>query len=142
MKLSEEPPRYGTKAYWEWLDDQPQFTTSFDSGHDHTVTIPKHYFKNAAKALVPLSGVKSDYKKNPGAADLWAAAAAVAMGASAYHGYKRNEPGGSPIGWALWWGFWGALVPIITVPIALAQGFAEPKQPEAVEGYGSYYQIS
>lgn len=45
----------------------------------------------------------------------------VAVGASAYHGYKRNNS----IGWALWWGFMGALAPIVVVPIAVAQGFGE-----------------
>lgn len=42
-------------------------------------------------------------------------------GSSAYHGYKRNRS----IGWAIWWGFMGALFPIFTVPIAIAQGFGK-----------------
>lgn len=84
------------------------------------------FIKNA---MVPLSAVGDDkFQGNPGMKDVWAAVAAVAMGASAYHGYKRNEPGGNPVAWALWWGFWGALIPIITVPVALAQGFAKPEE--------------
>lgn len=45
----------------------------------------------------------------------------VSMAASAYHGYKRNES----IPWALWWGFMGALFPIITPVIGVAQGFGK-----------------
>lgn len=45
-------------------------------------------------------------------------------GALAYHGYRRNKS----IGWALVWAVLGGAVPIIGVPVALAQGFAEPKQ--------------
>jgi len=49
------------------------------------------------------------------------AAFVAAAGASAYHGYKRNNS----IGWAIWWGLMGGLFPIITVPVALAQGFGK-----------------
>lgn len=92
--------------------------------HVPMFTSNEQFIRNA---LVPLSAVADeDFQGNPDMKDVWAAAAAVAMGASAYHGYKRNEPGGNPVAWALWWGFWGALLPIITVPIALAQGFAKP----------------
>lgn len=52
------------------------------------------------------------------------AALTAAVGASVYHGYKRNDS----LGWGLWWGLMGALFPVITVPVALAQGFAEPRQ--------------
>ena len=64
------------------------------------------------------------FKKNP---DTWDYVALAAGGASAYHGYKRNASS-NPLAWALWWGLWGAALPIITVPVALAQGFAEPSQ--------------
>ena len=93
-------------------------------GHHHMNNNAQH-LKNA---LVPLAASDGDFQGNPDMKDVWAAVAAVAMGASAYHGYKRNEPGGNPVAWALWWGFWGALIPIITVPVALAQGFAEPEE--------------
>jgi len=46
----------------------------------------------------------------------------VAGGAlSAYHGYKRNDS----VGWAIGWGLLGAWFPIITVPVALAQGYGK-----------------
>jgi hypothetical protein len=45
----------------------------------------------------------------------------ASMAASAYHGYKRNES----VGWALAWGLAGAVFPIITPVIAVAQGFGK-----------------
>lgn len=99
---------------------------------------------------MPLSATDDEYETNPSFGDIWAVAATAAMAASAYHGYRRNEAA-APVGWALWWGLWGALVPFITLPIAFAQGFAEPASPElpppppepptAPAGYGAYYQI-
>lgn len=47
----------------------------------------------------------------------------VSSGASAYHGYKRNDS----IGWALVWAFFGGVAPILTPVIAVAQGFGKPK---------------
>jgi len=52
------------------------------------------------------------------------AVAMVSMGASVYHGYKRNNS----VGWAVWWGLMGAMFPIITPVIAVAQGYAKPAQ--------------
>lgn len=40
-----------------------------------------------------------------------------------YHGYKRNQ---GSIGWALVWGIFGGMIWPLTLPIALAQGFAKP----------------
>jgi hypothetical protein len=48
----------------------------------------------------------------------------ASMAASAFHGYRRNES----VGWALWWGFCGALAPVLTPVIAVAQGFGKPKR--------------
>lgn len=53
----------------------------------------------------------------------WDWASFIGAGVGVYHGYKRNEK----IGWALLWGFFGALTPIITIPVALAQGFGKRK---------------
>jgi hypothetical protein len=52
----------------------------------------------------------------------WWLAGTVAMGALAYHGYKRNNS----IGWALVWGLLGGIIWPITVPVALAQGYGKP----------------
>jgi len=49
--------------------------------------------------------------------------APVTGAAAIYHGYKRNDS----VGWALWWGLMGAAFPVITIPIALAQGFGKRK---------------
>lgn len=50
------------------------------------------------------------------------ALAMVSMGASAYHGYKRNNS----VGWAVWWALMGGIFPIITPVIAFAQGYGKP----------------
>lgn len=55
---------------------------------------------------------------------IWGILSTVSMAASAYHGYKRNDS----IGWALGWGFLGAMFPVITPTIAIAQGFGKPKK--------------
>lgn len=47
----------------------------------------------------------------------------LAGGAAAYHGYKRT----GSIGWAVGWALLGSLVPIVTIPVALAQGFGKKK---------------
>ena len=49
--------------------------------------------------------------------------AAASMGASAYHGYKRNHS----FGWAIGWGLLGGLFPVITPAVAVAQGFGKRK---------------
>lgn len=46
--------------------------------------------------------------------------AGAAIGA--YHGYKRN---GGSIGWAIGWSLLGGMFPVITVPVALAQGLGK-----------------
>ena len=52
----------------------------------------------------------------------WAISAG-GLASGVYHGYRRNES----LGWALLWGLAGSVVPFITVPVALAQGFGERK---------------
>jgi hypothetical protein len=52
------------------------------------------------------------------------AAGMAGAAAGAYHGYKRNNS----VGWAVGWALLGGLVPIITVPLSLAQGFGKKKK--------------
>lgn len=40
-----------------------------------------------------------------------------------YHGYRRNQ---GSIGWAVGWGVFSAVLPILALPLMLAEGFAEP----------------
>jgi hypothetical protein len=54
---------------------------------------------------------------------VWGILSTASAAAATYHGYKRNES----IGWALWWGLCGALFPVVTPAIALAQGFGKEK---------------
>lgn len=69
-------------------------------------------------AIVP-SGEVRDNPIDP----FFAVLSTVSGGLCAYHGWKRNES----IGWALAWGFGGALLPVIGPAIAFAQGFGEPR---------------
>lgn len=39
----------------------------------------------------------------------------------AYHGYARNQS----VGWAIGWALLGGAFPFVTIPVALAQGFAK-----------------
>ena len=47
----------------------------------------------------------------------------AAAGAATYHGYRRNKS----IGWALVWGLFGTIFPVVTSAISLAQGFGQRK---------------
>lgn len=47
----------------------------------------------------------------------------ASAGASAYHGYKRNDS----IPWALWWFLMGSIFPVVTPVIGLAQGYGKKK---------------
>lgn len=58
-----------------------------------------------------------------GISALTAVMSTVGAVSGAYHGYKRN----SSIGWSVGWFFLGALIPYLTIPISLAQGYGKPK---------------
>lgn len=53
----------------------------------------------------------------------WMVASTASMALCVYHGYKRNDS----IGWALGWGLFGSLAPVVAPTIALAQGFGKPR---------------
>lgn len=63
--------------------------------------------------------------------DNWAKLASglalAGTGLGVYHGYMRT----GSLGWALAWGLLGGMFPIITIPVAIAQGFARPEFPKA-----------
>lgn len=50
-----------------------------------------------------------------------AVASLAGAGLGAYHGYKRNES----VGWAIGWSLFGAVLPIIAVPVMFAQGLGK-----------------
>lgn len=54
---------------------------------------------------------------------LWDIACVAGATMGIYHGYKRNQ---GSVGWALGWGALGAVLPIVAIPLMLAEGFAEP----------------
>lgn len=55
---------------------------------------------------------------------IWGVLGTVSTAVSAFHGYRRH----GSVGGALGWGLLGGLFPVLTPTIALAQGFARPKQ--------------
>lgn|SRR5574341_1006069 len=55
---------------------------------------------------------------------LWTVLGVAGTALGAYHGYKRNH---GSLGWAVGWGIFGAFLPILSIPISLAQGFGKPR---------------
>jgi 2-methylisocitrate lyase-like PEP mutase family enzyme len=55
---------------------------------------------------------------------IWGALSVAGAAASAYHGYKRTQS----VGWAFVWALCGSIAPVVTVPVAIAQGFGKPKR--------------
>lgn len=55
----------------------------------------------------------------------WPAIGIASAAASAYHGVKRNH---GSVWWGIAWFGLGALFPIITPVIAVAQGYAKPER--------------
>jgi len=55
----------------------------------------------------------------------WWLASIAGAGTGAYHGYKRNN---DSVGWAIGWFFFGGILPILSIPISLAEGFGKPKK--------------
>lgn len=80
------------------------------------------WFNSGAQMSLRGAGLQG-ISTNPAVNAAWTIASIAGGAASAYHGYKRNDS----IGWALWWGFWGSLLPIFTPIIAYAQGFGKKK---------------
>lgn len=48
--------------------------------------------------------------------------AGAALGA--YHGYKRNNS----VGWAFGWFIFGAVLPVLAIPVMFAEGFGKPER--------------
>ena len=59
------------------------------------------------------------------AVSLWTLMSAAAVAAGTYHGYRRSK---GSLGWTLGWAAFSAIIPVIAIPIAVAQGYAKPKQ--------------
>lgn len=81
--------------------------------------------QQALAALEQGAGLKAFFKPpSMPVRIIWGVLSTASFAASVYHGYKRNDS----VGWAIWWGFMGALFPVITPTIAVAQGFGQPKK--------------
>jgi hypothetical protein len=103
--------REGTEHEMEHTDD-PQVAQEI--AMDHLAEDPAYYEKLALIENQQRSTLQT----------AWAAASVASAGACAYHGYRRNV-GGSPGFWAFGWALFGAALPVIAVPVALAQGFGK-----------------
>jgi hypothetical protein len=53
----------------------------------------------------------------------WGLIGTASMAASAWHGYRRNRS----VGWAIWWALMGAMFPVVTPVIGVAQGWGKRK---------------
>jgi len=73
--------------------------------------------------MIPQHALGALPELSPGAMLALRVVSMASAGASAYHGYKRNR---GSVGWAIGWGVLGAIFPIITPAVALAQGFGKP----------------
>ncbi len=98
------------------LGDQPADPGTF------TVQTDEFKFTLGGPKLVQLGAPNESQAATSDWSGIWSLLSLVGMGLSAYHGYARNKS----VGWGIGWGVAGAVAPIITVPIALAQGFAKP----------------
>ncbi len=75
------------------------------------------------RAGPPMVGVgASSNPYDTPAMQVYMAVATVVGAACVYHGYKRT----GSVGWAIGWGFFGSMLPIIALPIALAEGYGKP----------------
>lgn len=89
----------------------------------------------ALRGLLGLKAVGDGYEEGTVPRGVWVAHSLVAMlggAAGAYHGYMRNRS----VGWAIWWFLMGSWFPLITVPVALAQGYAQ--RASGVSGLGRH----
>lgn len=98
----------------------------------HTTPAPMYQLSRAVAGLGTLGNSETILGSDPDDPSPYnqrqlAIAGSLALlftGASAYHGYKRS---GGSVGSAVGWAFLGLIAPIITLPVALAQGFAKRK---------------
>lgn len=55
------------------------------------------------------------------AENIWSALSLAGTIGGAYHGYRQSRS----VGWAIVWALLGGLFPVITIPVAVAQGFGK-----------------
>lgn len=72
--------------------------------------------------LAPLGAV-SDGSGNPVLSVAYSLASIAGATTGAYHGYRRNN---GSVGWAIGWFIFGGILPFLSVPISLAEGFGKP----------------
>lgn len=84
-----------------------------------------HVFDERQNGAVGLQGLGAlrDAESAATSMRIWGWLSTASMAASTYHGYKRT----GSVGWALGWGILGAIFPVVTPAIAVAQGFGKKK---------------
>lgn len=94
----------------------------------------RHGARPRKRRLVVLRWGAMDTSNTSAPVDWWTVVAWAAAGTGAalgaIHGYHRN---GDSAGWGLVWGILGFAAPVVTVPVALLQGFAEPSDSERIK---------
>lgn len=53
----------------------------------------------------------------------WGLVSTASAASGIYHGYRRNNS----LGWGLWWGLMGAVFPVVSVAVSVAQGYGKRK---------------
>ncbi len=116
---------YGRRAFIDRPIDRAIRAVRIDRPIDHPI-------ERAGKAIMPQMYPSVSFRGtgalgNPEMSPMtyfWTLAGIASAGASAYHGYKRNNS----VGWAIVWGLLGGIAPVITPAVAFAQGFGERKK--------------
>jgi hypothetical protein len=76
------------------------------------------------KETIQKVGAPIVFGADPGTTEInpiWGIVALAGAGLGAYHGWKRDHS----VGWAIVWALLGGTFPVITIPVAFAQGFAK-----------------
>lgn len=79
----------------------------------------------SAPAPVPVTGMTAPSWSSGFVATVYGLLSLAGTAAGAYHGVRRNH---GSIWSAVAWGFLGGVAPLITVPVAVGQGFGKPRE--------------
>jgi hypothetical protein len=81
-------------------------------------------FREYIDAYCEIAPARAESSGSTLGSTLMSAAAIVGTAVGAYHGYKRTR---GHIGWTLAWSLFGGALPIVALPVAVAQGIGKPK---------------
>ena len=83
--------------------------------------------RHASPHLGPRTGhiTRRDFDTTDTLYALYGAASLAGTALGAYHGYRRNDS----VGWGVVWALLGGAFPLVTIPVAIAQGLGQPLPP-------------